>query len=140
MGRVGKCLSQPASVDHMCKKMWARGRRGILQRGRYMHLCRRGGRLQSYSLTDYRLLPMSPQFFYFLKFMFWYNDEVRDGPSILRKMGVQQPHFFESCPYTWKGEIFHSSWSLEISFFYNFLLKLDNSNTFVSTIGIFFLM
>jgi hypothetical protein len=24
--------------------------------------------------------------------------------------------FFEPCPYTWEGEIFHSSWNLEISF------------------------
>jgi hypothetical protein len=24
--------------------------------------------------------------------------------------------FIEPCPYTWKGEIFHFSWSLEISF------------------------
>jgi hypothetical protein len=27
---------------------------------------------------------------------------------------------FEPCPYIWKGEIFHSSWSLEISFFFNY--------------------
>jgi hypothetical protein len=25
--------------------------------------------------------------------------------------------FFEPCPYTWEGEIFHSSWRLEILFF-----------------------
>jgi hypothetical protein len=25
--------------------------------------------------------------------------------------------FFEPCPYTWKGKIFHSLWNLEISFF-----------------------
>jgi hypothetical protein len=25
--------------------------------------------------------------------------------------------FFEPCPYIWEGEIFHSSWNLEISFF-----------------------
>jgi hypothetical protein len=24
---------------------------------------------------------------------------------------------FEPCPYTWEGEIFHSSWSFKISFF-----------------------
>jgi hypothetical protein len=34
--------------------------------------------------------------------------------------------FFEPCPYTWKGEILHSSWSLEISFFSKFSrLKLE---------------
>jgi hypothetical protein len=41
--------------------------------------------------------------------------------------------FFEPCPYTWKGEIFHSSWSLEISFF---SLKLEKTWTFISTVGI----
>jgi hypothetical protein len=34
-------------------------------------------------------------------------------------MDVQHVHF-EPCPYTWKGEIFHSSWSLEILLFKNF--------------------
>jgi hypothetical protein len=33
------------------------------------------------------------------------------------------PPFFEACPYTWEGEIFHSSWSLEILFFFNFKAK-----------------
>jgi hypothetical protein len=42
--------------------------------------------------------------------------------------------FFEACPYTWEGEIFHSTWSLEISFFSNFLLKLDYTWTFISTV------
>jgi hypothetical protein len=36
------------------------------------------------------------------------------------------PPFFEACPYTWECEIFHSSWSLEVSFCLNFLiLKLE---------------
>jgi hypothetical protein len=43
MDRVGKYLSQPTRIDHMCKKMWARGRRRILQGRRYGHLRRRGG-------------------------------------------------------------------------------------------------
>jgi hypothetical protein len=48
--------------------------------------------------------------------------------------------FFEPCPYTWKGEIFHSSWSLEISFFSNFIKKsLEYTWTFISTFGIFVL-
>jgi hypothetical protein len=29
--------------------------------------------------------------------------------------------FFEACPYTWEGEIFHSSWSLEILFCSKFI-------------------
>jgi hypothetical protein len=24
------------------------------------------------------------------------------------------PPFFEPCPYTWKGEIFHPSWTMEV--------------------------
>jgi hypothetical protein len=28
--------------------------------------------------------------------------------------------FCDACPYTWEGEIFHSSWSLEISIFSKF--------------------
>jgi hypothetical protein len=43
--------------------------------------------------------------------------------------------FFEPCPYTWKGEIFHCSWNLEISFFSNFLLKLEYTRTFILSIG-----
>jgi hypothetical protein len=46
--------------------------------------------------------------------------------------------FFEACPYTWEGEIFHFSWSLEISFFSNFFLNLDHTRTFISTFGILF--
>jgi hypothetical protein len=53
--------------------------------------------------------------------------------------GCIAPPFFEACLYTWKGEILHSSWSLEISIFSNcFLLKLENTRTFISTIGILF--
>jgi hypothetical protein len=34
------------------------------------------------------------------------------------------PPFFQSCPYTWEGEIFHSSQSLEISFSSNFFAEI----------------
>jgi hypothetical protein len=45
---------------------------------------------------------------------------------------------FEACLYTWKGEIFHSSWCSEISFCpILFLLKLEYTRTFISTVGIF---
>jgi hypothetical protein len=40
------------------------------------------------------------------------------------RMGVQHSHFLNLAPH-WEGEIFHFSWSLEISFFFEFfLLKL----------------
>jgi hypothetical protein len=46
--------------------------------------------------------------------------------------------FFEPCSYIWEGEIFHSSWSLEICFFpKKYSLKLQYTRTFISTIGIF---
>jgi hypothetical protein len=46
--------------------------------------------------------------------------------------------FFEPCPYTYESEIFHSSWSLEISFFSKmFLLNLEYTRTFISIVGIF---
>jgi hypothetical protein len=38
--------------------------------------------------------------------------------------GCTAPPFFEPCPYTWEGEIFQSSWSLEISLFSNFFAKI----------------
>jgi hypothetical protein len=38
------------------------------------------------------------------------------------KNGYTTPPFFEVKPYTWKCEIFHFIWSLEISFFF-FLAK-----------------
>jgi hypothetical protein len=44
--------------------------------------------------------------------------------------------FFEPYPYTWERKIFHSSWNMEISFFWNFFLKLEYTWTFMSTIGI----
>jgi hypothetical protein len=54
------------------------------------------------------------------------------------KNGYTTILFFEGCPYSWEGEIFHSSWSLEISFFSKiFLLKLKFTRTFISTVGIF---
>jgi hypothetical protein len=37
------------------------------------------------------------------------------------KSGCTTLPFFDTCPYTWKGEIFHFSWSLEISFFSYFI-------------------
>jgi hypothetical protein len=54
--------------------------------------------------------------------------------------GYTTPSFFEACPYIWKCWIFDSSWSLEISFFSKFFwLKLEDTWTFISTIGIFVL-
>jgi hypothetical protein len=55
---------------------------------------------------------------------FWVN-----GCSILP--------FFEAWPYTREDEIFHSSWSLEISFLSKFLINLEYTWTFISTVGIF---
>jgi hypothetical protein len=50
---------------------------------------------------------------------------------------VYNTPFFEACLYTWKFQIFHSSWSLEISFFFTFFwLKLEETWSFISTIGI----
>jgi hypothetical protein len=61
-----------------------------------------------------------------------------DGPSILEEWenGTTLP-FFEPCPYTWEGEssIPHEAWRFH--FFSIFLLKLDYTRTFISTVGIF---
>jgi hypothetical protein len=38
--------------------------------------------------------------------------------------GCTELPFFEACPYTWEGDIFHSPWSFEISFFPNFFPKV----------------
>ena len=56
------------------------------------------------------------------------------------KNGCTTLPFFEACPYTWEGEIFHHSWSLKISFFFQilFFLYLEYTWTSISIIGIFF--
>ena len=57
----------------------------------------------------------------------------------MRKALLEFPlQFFEPCPYTWVGEIFQFSWSLEISIFsIFFLLNLEYTWTFISAVGIF---
>jgi hypothetical protein len=55
-----------------------------------------------------------------------------------RKNGCTAFPFFEPCPYTWEGENFHSSWSLEISFFSKKNLeKLEYTRTEISPVRIF---
>jgi hypothetical protein len=44
-----------------------------------------------------------------------------------QEYGCTTPPFFEASPYTSKCYNFHSSWKLEISFFPNFLLKLEDT-------------
>jgi hypothetical protein len=46
--------------------------------------------------------------------------------------------FFEPCPYTWEGEIFilHGAWRFHF-FLIFFLLNLEYTKTFLSTVGIF---
>jgi hypothetical protein len=46
------------------------------------------------------------------------------------------PPFFEGCPYTWKCEIFYSSWSLEISFFFKFIFAQIREHVDLNTVGI----
>jgi hypothetical protein len=53
-----------------------------------------------------------PIFLIFI-YLFWCYEEVWGWAWHFGRVGVQHSHF----PYTWEGEIFHSSWSLEISFF-----------------------
>jgi hypothetical protein len=46
------------------------------------------------------------------------------------KNGCTTLPFFECCSYTWEGEIFHSAWNLEISFFSKFFfLKVEYTRT-----------
>jgi hypothetical protein len=49
--------------------------------------------------------------------------KYEDGLGILGKW-VYNTTIFQPCPYIWKGENFHSSWSLEISNFPKFLAKI----------------
>jgi hypothetical protein len=37
--------------------------------------------------------------------------------SLIKALWEFPLRIFEPCPYTWKGEIFHFSWSLEILFY-----------------------
>jgi hypothetical protein len=84
-------------------------------------------------MTDYEAGTFFPIFLNFFEFS---RRSLGMGLA-LSKNGCTIP-FFEPCPYTWKGEIFHSSWSLEISFFSKmFLLILEYIRAFISTIGIF---
>jgi hypothetical protein len=64
--------------------------------------------------------PFFGNFFHFFSFFFCYHE---DGLAFWEN-GFITPPFFEPCPYTCKCEIFHSSWSLEISFFSNFFAKI----------------
>jgi hypothetical protein len=62
-----------------------------------------------------RLWASSPLLAIFSFFSF-FLDVMRMGLAFWEN-GCTSPPFFEACPYTWKCEIFHSSWSLEISIF-----------------------
>jgi hypothetical protein len=95
------CCSQSVRVDHMWKNMWARGKRFFLARAN---------------------LGQSQAFFLFLQFLdfFSFFGVMRMGLAFWENGCTTLP-FFEACPYTLEGEIFHFSWSLEISFFSKFL-------------------
>jgi hypothetical protein len=73
--------------------------------------------------------------YFILNYYFWYYEEFWGWAWHFGRTGVQRSHFLKS----WEGEIFHSSWSLEISFFFKFYwgLKLEYTRTFIFTIGIF---
>jgi hypothetical protein len=43
---------------------------------------------------------------------------------------------FEPCPYTWEGEIFPPSWSMEILIIFKFWLNLEYTWTSIFTVGI----
>jgi hypothetical protein len=80
--------------------------------------------------------PLFPIFLVF-KFFFGFMRKFENGLGILAEWCTTLP-FLEPFPYTWKGEIFHSSWSLEISFLSKlFLRKLEYTRTFISIVGIF---
>jgi hypothetical protein len=75
------------------------------------------------SLTNWGLLPLlSPPFSYFFSFIFYFLvlwGNLGMGLAFWENGCTALP-FFEPYPYTWKGEIFHISWSLEISFSFYF--------------------
>jgi hypothetical protein len=54
------------------------------------------------------LLPPFSNFFVFLNLIFCIMKKFGDGLGILEEWMYNTP-IFEPCPYTWKGEIFHSS-------------------------------
>ena len=126
LGKADICWSQPIRVDHMCKNMWARRKKNCKGEVQDIH-ARLVGNLPP---------PLFCNFWIFLNLSFW--DIMRMGLGFWENGRTTLP-FFEPCPYTWEGEIYHSSWSLEISFFPFLGLKLECTQTFISTIGIFVL-
>jgi hypothetical protein len=117
------CWSQQARVDHTCKKMRTAQRRKILK-GRSLEHPQRAG---EWSLVTGQPCPIvwqtvgwAPFFPIFLIFFNFFFGVMKNGLGILGNGCTALP-FSEPCPYTWKGEIFHSSWRLDILFFPNFI-------------------
>jgi hypothetical protein len=124
-------VSAEANQQELITKMWAGERRRISQGRNYGHLSKGGGRLltsnqqslagRSSQSNKLRVaLPVSYFFHIFEFFFFGIMKKFGDELAFWENGCIAFP-FFEPCPYTWKGEIFHSSWSLEIPFFFKFL-------------------
>jgi hypothetical protein len=80
--------SQPTRVDHMCKKMWVGGRRGILVGASLGHPHKASqrptvARLQSDRMWAYMLMPLFPKNLVFLIFNLGFTRKFGDGPGIL---------------------------------------------------------
>jgi hypothetical protein len=116
-GRAGMCWSQPARVDHMCKKMWAGGRRRISQGGSLRHPRWKGGWLAISCrplTTIWQITGCSstgpPSLFLFLLGVI---RKFGDGPGILGE-------WLYGTPISWTLPLQLGGWNLP------FLMKLGN--------------
>jgi hypothetical protein len=95
----------------MCKNMWAGGKSKNLGESSLGYPHAPG------SLT---VCGLDPLLFCNLAFFSLFLCVMRMGLAFWENGCTTLP-IFEACPYTWEGEIFHSLWSLEISFFFQIL-------------------
>jgi hypothetical protein len=118
-GRAGMCWSQPARVDHMCKKMWAGGRRRISQGGSLRHPRWKGGWLAISCrplTTIWQITGCSstgpPSLFLFLFLFFGCYKEVWRWAWHFGRMVVWHSHFLNLAPTTGrvKSSIPHETW------------------------------
>jgi hypothetical protein len=116
LGRAGMCCNQWSGVDQSAQKWGRRRKKGGRQQGKKEDPRAAGGwplvagRSQPTVCQIAGWPPFSHFFDFFLIFFFLV---VWRWASHFGRMGVQHPHFLKFA-YTWEGEIFHSSWSLEI--------------------------
>jgi hypothetical protein len=81
----------------------------------------------------YQIVTLFFGIFIFFLILFW---ELWGMGQASWENGCTTLPFFEACSYTWEGQIFHSSWSLEILFFSKRVLNLEYLSTFISIVGI----